>query len=55
MSPLQEYIGVPGHDDRRSFSSFSGVINQWCDSRDANLVRELEALDGTQQQTDEAA
>jgi hypothetical protein len=47
-TPLQEYVGVPDSNDRRSFASFSGVVNAWCDSRDAALRHELAALDGAQ-------
>jgi hypothetical protein len=45
---FRDAFGAPDANDRRSFSSFSGVINQWCDSCDANLARELESLDGEQ-------
>jgi hypothetical protein len=48
---FKDAFGVPGYDERRSFSSFANVINQWCDSADGNLARELAALDGN----DEAA
>ena len=54
-TPLQEYVGVPDSNDRRSFASFSGVVNQWCDSNDATLRHELAALDGEQTKTTEAA
>ena len=46
---FRDAFGVPGHDERRSFSSFSGVM-AWCDSNDASLRHELAALDGTPQQ-----
>jgi hypothetical protein len=54
-TPFRDAFGVPDANDRRSFSSFAGVINQWCDGNDAALKQELQALDGAQQQTDEAA
>ena len=53
--PLRDAFGVPGHNDRRSFSSFSGVVNQWCDGNDAALRHELEALDGREQTNKEEA
>jgi hypothetical protein len=52
-TPLQEYVGVPDSNDRRTFSTFSSVIGSWCDSNDASLKHELEALDG--EQTEKAA
>jgi hypothetical protein len=54
-TPLQEYVGVPDSNDRRNFSSFSGVINAWCDGHAEALKHELEALDGAQQEHTEAA
>jgi hypothetical protein len=52
-TPFRDAFGVPDHPTRRSFASFSGVINQWCDAYDANLARQSAALDGNQ--TNEAA
>jgi hypothetical protein len=57
---LQEVVGVPDHDTRRNFATFGGVLNQWVDVFEANLVQELERLDqfdGAQQtnNTTEAA
>ena len=54
-TPFRDAFGVPGHDERRNFASFSGVINQWCDSNDAALKHELLALDGDKQTNTEAA
>jgi hypothetical protein len=54
-TPLQEYVGVPDSNDRRNFSSFSGVINAWCDSTDASLRHELQTLDGEQLTNEKAA
>jgi hypothetical protein len=54
-TPLQEYVGVPDSNDRRNFSSFSGVINASCDGHAEALKHELEALDGAQQEHTEAA
>jgi hypothetical protein len=51
---FRDHFGVPDSNDRRTFSTFSNVINGWCDSADRNLARELEALDGNQT-NDEAA
>jgi hypothetical protein len=47
-TPFREYFGVPDSNDRRTFSTFENVINQWCDSTDAQLTRELRALDHPQ-------
>ena len=38
---FRDVVGVPGHDERRNFSTFSGVVNSWCDSCDASLAPEL--------------
>ena len=54
-TPFRDAFGVPDANDRRTFATFSGVINQWCNSRDANLQHELQALDGEQTKTTEAA
>jgi hypothetical protein len=54
-TPFRDAFGVPGHDERRNFASFSGVINQWCDSNDAALKHELQALDGAPDKQTEAA
>lgn len=51
---FRDAFGVPDSNDRRGFSTFAGVINQWCNSNDAALRRELQALDGVQQ-SEEAA
>jgi len=45
-TPFRDAFGVPDSNDRRTFASFSGVVNGWCDSNDASLRHELEALDG---------
>jgi hypothetical protein len=45
-TPFRDHFGVPDSNDRRTFSNFSGVINGWCDSADANLKHELASLDG---------
>jgi hypothetical protein len=42
-------LGHPDANDRRVFSTFSGVINGWCDGFDAAIARELAALDGAEQ------
>jgi hypothetical protein len=52
-TPFRDAFGVPDSNDKRVFASFSGVINQWCDSFDANLAHELAMLDA--EQTTEAA
>jgi hypothetical protein len=52
-TPFKEAFPVPDSNDRRSFASFALVINAWCDNFDANLARELQALDD--KQTTEAA
>jgi hypothetical protein len=52
-TPFRDAFGVPDANDRRNFSTFSGVIGQWCDSSDLALARELAALDD--KQTEEAA
>jgi hypothetical protein len=54
-TPFRDAFGVPGHDERKSFATFSGVINQWCDSCDAGLKHELAAIDGERTNTTEAA
>jgi hypothetical protein len=46
-TPFRDAFGVPDSNDRRTFASFSGVVNGWCDSNDASLRHELEALDET--------
>jgi hypothetical protein len=54
-TPFRDAFGVPDYPTRHSFSTFSGVINGWCDSTDANLQRELAALDGAPDKPQEAA
>jgi hypothetical protein len=54
-TPFRDAFGVPGHDERRNFASFSGVIDAWCDSYDAGLKHELETLDGAPDKQTEAA
>jgi hypothetical protein len=53
-TPFRDAFGVPDANDRRSFATFSGVVNGWCDSNDASLRHELEALDGAQQENEAA-
>jgi hypothetical protein len=45
---FRDSFGVPDYPTRQSFATFKRVIDAWCDSMDANLARELEALDGEQ-------
>ena len=40
-TPFRDAFGVPDSNDRRTFASFSGVVNGWCDSNDAALRHEL--------------
>lgn len=54
-TPFRDAFGVPDANDRRTFATFSGVVNQWCDGNDANLRHELEALDGAEQKKTEVA
>jgi hypothetical protein len=54
-TPFRDAFGVPDANDRRTFSTFSGVVNGWCDSNDRALAHELEALDGTSNKQTEAA
>jgi hypothetical protein len=53
-TPFRDAFGVPDANDRRSFSTFSGVVSQWCDVTDNALRNELASLDGAPQK-DEAA
>jgi hypothetical protein len=41
---------MPDLPTKQTFASFANVIGGWCDSNDANLARELEALDGSANQ-----
>jgi hypothetical protein len=50
---FRDAFGVPDHPTRQAFATFSGVVNQWCDSNDHALARELAVLDG--ERTEEAA
>ena len=34
-TPFRDAFGVPDSNDRRTFASFSGVVNGWCNSNDA--------------------
>lgn len=43
-TPFREALPVPDANDRRTFATFSAVIDGWCDSNDASLARELAAL-----------
>jgi hypothetical protein len=54
-TPFRDAFGVPDAGDRRTFSTFAGVINQWCDTTDAALRNELQMLDGTSDKPKEAA
>jgi hypothetical protein len=54
-TPFREHFPVPDANDRRSFSSFSGVVNGWCSTFEAGLEHELAALDGHEQSTEAAA
>ncbi len=52
-TPFGKFFPQPDANHRRSFSTFVGVVNGWCDSYEANLRRELAMLDG--ENTSEAA
>jgi hypothetical protein len=52
---FRDAFGVPDANDRRTFSTFAGVIGQWCDSCDASLAHELASLDGAPDKQTEAA
>ena len=40
-TPFRDAFGVPDSNDRRTFATFAGVVNGWCDSNDASLRHEL--------------
>jgi hypothetical protein len=46
---------VPDSNDRRTFSTFSGIVDQWCNSTDTALRNELASLDGAPDKPKEAA
>jgi hypothetical protein len=54
-TPFRDAFGVPDASDRRTFSTFSGVIDQWCDSTDNALRQELQLLDAAPDKPMEAA
>jgi hypothetical protein len=54
-TPFRDAFGVPDAGDRRTFSTFSGVIDQWCDSTDNALRQELQLLDAAPDKPKEAA
>ncbi len=53
-TPFKQFFPVADANDKRSFASFTAVIDSWCDNRDGVLAREAALIDGEQQTTEAA-
>jgi hypothetical protein len=54
-TPWEREFGVADSNDKKSFGSHAAIINQWADANERDFAYRLAALDGADQNKDQAA